>query len=112
MISANHDLNLRQLYIQQNAVSCLSEFHFAWESESAARSHEHGNTHLRNITDLESTRKSLVPLFFWNTPVHSDSSSSSASGTCEKLATPSLSPVSLQQSMNLSLNEHLSQGQR
>ena len=73
---------------------CLSEFNVAWGSESAVRSHEHGNTHLRNITDLESTRKRLVPLFSWNTQVHSDSSSSSASGTCEKFVTPSPSSQS------------------
>ena len=57
--------------------------------ESAVRSHEHVSTHARNMTGLKSVKKSLAPLFFQKTPVHSNESSSSASSTCEKLATSS-----------------------
>ena len=67
---------------------CVSEFNVAWRSESAVRSHECGSAHVRNMTDLEKA-KSLAPLFFRKTPVHSGASSSSASSICEKLATAS-----------------------
>ena len=67
----------------------VSEFNVAWGCESAVKSHEHVSTHTRNMTDLKSAKKSLAPLFFRKTPVHSNASSSSASGTFEKLATSS-----------------------
>ena len=73
---------------------CVTNFNVAWGCESAVRSHERGRTHVTNMIDLESAKKSLVPLFFWYTPVHSNESSSSASDTCEKLATPSPSSQS------------------
>ena len=63
----------------------------------------HRNVSLQSeVMNVESAKKSMAPPFFWKTPVHSDASSSSASGTCEKLATPSPS----------SQPEQLSQGQR
>ena len=70
---------------------CVSEFNVAWECESAVRIYERGSTYVRNMTDLESVKKSLMPLFFRKTPVHSDASSFSASDICEKLANPSAS---------------------
>ena len=76
------------VYSAKNSV-WVSEFNVAWGCESAVRSHERGCAHVKNITDLESAKKSLGTLFFEKTPVHSDASSSSASGTCEKLAAPS-----------------------
>lgn len=69
---------------------CVSEFNVAWRSESAVRSHECGSAHVRNMTDLESGKKSLALLFFRKIPVHSDASSSSASGTCESQSTVNL----------------------
>ena len=83
---------------------CFREFNVAWGCESAVRNYEPGSTHVRNMTDLESAKKSLTPLFFWKTPVHSDASSSSVSGTCEKLAT--LSPSNRQ---SIAIDELVSQ---
>ena len=60
-----------QLYIQKNTVSALVNLMF----------HEGViSTHVKNMTDLESAKKSLAPLYFWKTPVRSDASNSSASG--------------------------------
>ena len=43
---------------------CVSEFNIAWRCESPVRSHERGSTHVRNIIDSKSTKKTLIPLFF------------------------------------------------
>ena len=42
----------------------ISKCNVAWGCESAVRSHERGTKYIRNMTDLESTKKSLAPLFF------------------------------------------------
>ena len=42
----------------------VNEFNVSRGCESAVRSHERGSTHDRNMTDLGSAKKSLVPLFF------------------------------------------------
>ena len=56
------------------------EFKVASECKSAVRSHERGKC-----------EKEYGTTIFGKTAVHSDVSSPSASGTCEKLATTSLS---------------------
>ena len=56
-------------------------------------------------------KKTLIPLFFWKTGVHSDASSFSAFGVCETLATfsPSSQPTATDE---LIFKKKLSQGQR
>ena len=89
MISTNHGLNLGQLCIQENAVSA-SVNSMLHGDVSLQSSHKRGSAHVRNMTDLESAKKSLALLFFRKIPVHSDASSSSASGTCERQSTVNL----------------------
>ena len=64
MISTNHGLNLGQLYIQQNAVS--PSMNLMFQGDVSLQSEVMNvAVHMsdRNMTDLESAKKSLVPLF-------------------------------------------------
>ena len=91
---------------------CGSEFSVDWGCESAVKSHERGSSHTKNIRDLESAKKGLAHLFFEKYQHILMQRVLQLLLLVKTQLLLLLLQLNLLRLTSLSLNKHLSQGQR